>query len=144
MSVYNNTMENKNIIWYILGLIVIIVIAALVWNSMQSSGGSPSAVTNSVTNNSGQGNTDPVVIPNEAPPADATDEEQQAFEEDRLEAIAAERARLLAEQESLQSAQESTSTPSSQADAERQAQIERDLLELKNQEEYPPLPDPGL
>ena len=72
------------------------------------------------------------------------DEDQES---ERLSRIAAEREALLAEQRALeaqQSAETGTSTEAGGADtAERQREIDAQLMELDNAEEYPPLPSPG-
>jgi hypothetical protein len=73
------------------------------------------------------------------------DEDQEA---DRLSRIAAEREALLAEQRALEAQATATSTGTStqagsENTAERQREIDTQLMELDNAEEYPPLPSPG-
>lgn len=144
--------ENKsnNGIWYVIGTLVVVCVVVLVWGSMSSKStdtATPGTVpaTNSTPERATVSN-ESTVVPTEALDSSATEAEQEEFEAERLGAIQSERERLLAEQAQLEASLEAEAAEgtTSLEQAERQAEIDRELLELQNQEEYPPLPDPGL
>ena len=94
-------------------------------------------------------------VVNDSQYQDLTEPLTEDEEEERLDRIADEREALLAEQAALEAQMEAegevmSTTSAVLSDEEREAQIERqqeieaELLELQNAEEYPPLPDPGV
>lgn len=139
-------MENKknNTIWYIIAAIAVIALVAVIWyimsnrQTVQFTNGNTNVNTSGQIDNSGSEN------------SNSSDNNGQvsAEEQARLDTISEQRSELLAEQAKLEAQTSGNSTSTSFEDQQAQAQAQQDiefqLLELKNQEEYPPLPDPGV
>ena len=129
--------QNNNMIWYVIGGVVLIVVGLAAYGYMMDTGptvetevtATPQDVRNALDNSADV-------------TEDRTSEEIDAAEPERLADIAADRAALLAEQAALES--QTATSGAAQVSAERQQEIDLQLLELQNQEEYPPLPNPGL
>jgi len=145
---YNYEMENKKTMWYVLAAIAVVLILVGLWYfmGMKKDSNIP-ANTNTQVNVTADNPQDSVENQQEQNTETVNQEQVSQEEQARLKVIQDERAELLAEQARLKS--ESTTSASSsegqsQAELERQQQIELELLNLKNQEEYPPLSDPGV